>query len=216
MQRPPRHHPPSRAEQADRPHCAEDRNPHHFGHYPKDAFAVPEGERDVEHGRAEQGYNDEQASDDRVREAADLVRDEYEHRGVRYAIDKQFDDYRRGLPMSVRSPFWPPDSHSRMRLSWGRFSTVRAADRFSRRPPPRRRPHWSLASRSDRTPVMCASPPSRHGGRCWTRESICARGRGGNSGGAGSSLDNKRTTPSRASRETPSCASRGTTAKLCS
>src|SRR5215210_2423521 len=46
--------------------------------------------------------------------------------------------------------------------------------------------------------------------------SICARCWGGNSGDAGSSLDNKRTTPRRASRETPSCASWGTTAKLCS
>src|SRR5687767_5104724 len=45
--------------------------------------------------------------------------------------------------------------------------------------------------------------------------SICARCWGGNLGDAGSSLDNKRTTPSRASRETPSCASWGTTAKLC-
>src|SRR5918997_3579348 len=44
--------------------------------------------------------------------------------------------------------------------------------------------------------------------------SICARCCG-NSGGAGSSLDNKRSTPSRASRETPSCASWGTTPILC-
>src|SRR5215211_1542928 len=45
--------------------------------------------------------------------------------------------------------------------------------------------------------------------------SICARCCCGNSGEAGSSLDNKRTTPSRAGRETPSCSSRGTTANLC-
>src|SRR5215212_2954416 len=45
--------------------------------------------------------------------------------------------------------------------------------------------------------------------------SICARCWGGNSGGAGSSLDNKRTTPSRAGRETPNCASWGTTPNFC-
>ena len=42
--------------------------------------------------------------------------------------------------------------------------------------------------------------------------SICSRCWGGNSVDAGSSLDNKRTTPSRAGRDTPSRTSRGTTA----
>src|SRR5215203_1237518 len=45
--------------------------------------------------------------------------------------------------------------------------------------------------------------------------SICARCCCGNSGEAGSSLDNKRTIPSRAGRDTPSRTSRGTTADLC-
>src|SRR5215203_1193035 len=45
--------------------------------------------------------------------------------------------------------------------------------------------------------------------------SICARCWGGNSADAGSSLDNKRTTPSRAGRETPSRTSWEPTAKLC-
>src|SRR5215218_9611408 len=45
--------------------------------------------------------------------------------------------------------------------------------------------------------------------------SICARCWGGNSGDAGESLDNKRTIPSRAGRETPSRTSWETTADLC-
>src|SRR5215203_2336882 len=45
--------------------------------------------------------------------------------------------------------------------------------------------------------------------------SICARCWGGNSGDAGSSSDNKRTTPSRAGRETPSRTSWETTADVC-
>jgi hypothetical protein len=45
--------------------------------------------------------------------------------------------------------------------------------------------------------------------------SICARCCCGNSGDAGSSLNNKRTIPSRAGRETPSRSSRGTTANFC-
>jgi hypothetical protein len=44
-----------------------------------------------------------------------------------------------------------------------------AADRFARRPPPQRWQRWSLARRAFRTTVIRASPPSRHGGCCWTR-----------------------------------------------
>src|ERR671921_1099152 len=45
--------------------------------------------------------------------------------------------------------------------------------------------------------------------------SICARCWGGNSGDAGSRLDNKRTIPSRAGRETPNRSSWETTADVC-
>src|SRR5215211_3554985 len=45
--------------------------------------------------------------------------------------------------------------------------------------------------------------------------SICSRCFCGNSGDAGESLDNKRTIPSRAGRETPSRTSWGTAAELC-
>src|SRR5215207_5637560 len=46
--------------------------------------------------------------------------------------------------------------------------TAQAVDRFARRPPHQRLQRWSLASRYDRRLVMYASPPSRHGGCCWT------------------------------------------------